>query len=96
MPRMRSEGTSCRFDLAEPERLIVPNLAAAVIVKPFDPPVSGPLAIFENFRGHRFVPVTTISTCRPPQREQTSRSRQWSTDVSAPYRVAISVGSGST
>jgi hypothetical protein len=32
----------------------------------------------------------------PPQREQTSRSRQSSTDVSAPYQVAISAGSGST
>jgi hypothetical protein len=54
------------------------------------------MAIFESFRGHRFVPVTTISTVRPPHREQTSRSRQSSTDVSAPYVVAISPGSGST
>jgi hypothetical protein len=34
-----------------------------------------------------------ISTCRP-QREQTSRSRQSSTGVSAPYRAAISAGIG--
>src|SRR5262249_9690043 len=45
---------------------------------------------------HRFVPVTTISTCRPPHREHTSRWRQLSTEVSAPYREAISAGSGST
>jgi hypothetical protein len=38
----------------------------------------------------------TISTCRLPQREQISRSRQSRTAVSAPYRVAISAGSGST
>jgi hypothetical protein len=25
---------------------------------------AGPLVIFANFRGHRFVPVTAISTCR--------------------------------
>src|SRR5271166_7094061 len=42
---------------------------------------------------HRLVPVTTISTCRPPHLEQTNFSRQSSTDVSAPYRVAISAGS---
>jgi hypothetical protein len=61
------------------------NLAAAVIVKPFDPPVSRNTSIFESFRSHRLVPVTTISTCRPPHREQTSRSRQSSTEISAPY-----------
>jgi hypothetical protein len=44
----------------------------------------------------RLVPVTTISACRPPQREQTSLSRQSRTLVSAPYRAAISAGSGST
>jgi hypothetical protein len=37
----------------------------------------------------------TISSRRLPQWEQTSRSRQSSTDVSAPYRAAISAGSGS-
>jgi hypothetical protein len=37
-----------------------------------------------------------ISTCRLPQREQTSRSRQSGTVVSAPYRAAVSAGSGST
>jgi hypothetical protein len=36
----------------------------------------------------RFVPVTTISTLRLPQREQTSRPRQLITLVAAPYRVA--------
>jgi hypothetical protein len=44
----------------------------------------------------RSVPLTTISTWRLPQREQTSRSRQSSTGVSAPYRAAISARSGST
>ena len=44
----------------------------------------------------RPVPLTTISACRLPQREQTSRSRQSSTGVSAAYRAAISAGSGST
>jgi hypothetical protein len=44
----------------------------------------------------RHLPVATISTCGLLHREQTSRSRQSSTDVSAPYRVAISGGSGST
>jgi hypothetical protein len=38
-----------------------------------------------------WFPLTSISTCRLPQREQTSRSRQSSTDVSAPYRADISV-----
>jgi hypothetical protein len=38
----------------------------------------------------------TISTWRLPRREQTSRSRQSGTVVSAPYRAAISAGSGST
>jgi hypothetical protein len=66
-----------------------------VFIDPLNPPVSGPFAIFESFRGHRFVPVTTISTIRPPQREQTSRSRQSRTAVSAPYLVAIAAGSGS-
>jgi len=47
-------------------------------------------------RKNRLIPVTTISTCRPPQREQTSRWRQPSMDVSAPHRVAISAGLGST
>jgi len=42
------------------------------------------------------APLTIISACRLPQREQTSRSRQSSTGVSAPYRAAISAGSGST
>jgi hypothetical protein len=45
---------------------------------------------------HRLVPVTTISTCRPPHLEQTSLSRQSRTLVSAPYRAAIPAGSGST
>jgi hypothetical protein len=44
----------------------------------------------------RAVPVTTMSTCRPPHPEQTSRSRQSRTDVFAPYEAAISAGSGST
>jgi hypothetical protein len=43
-----------------------------------------------QLRPHRFVPVTTISISRLPRLEQTSRSRQSSTDVSAPYRAAIS------
>jgi hypothetical protein len=34
------------------------------------------------------------STCRLPQREHASSSRQPSTGVSAPYRAAISAGSG--
>ena len=41
-------------------------------------------------------PLTTMSTCRLPQREQTCRSCQSSTGVSAPYRATISEGSGST
>jgi len=36
------------------------------------------------------------STCRLAQHEQISRSRQSSTVVPAPYRAAISAGSGST
>ena len=44
----------------------------------------------------RAVPVTTKSTCRPPHSEHTSRSRQSRTEVSAPYRVAISAAYGST
>lgn len=36
-------------------------------------------------------PLTTISTCRLPQREQTSRSFQSGIEVSAPHRAAISV-----
>jgi hypothetical protein len=44
----------------------------------------------------RSVPVTTISTCRPPHPEQTSRWRQSRTLVAAPYCRAISAGSGST
>jgi hypothetical protein len=51
-------------------------------------PTPRKMAFFESFRGHRFVPVTTISTCRPPHREHTSRSRQSRTDVSAPYRAS--------
>jgi hypothetical protein len=38
----------------------------------------------------RFVPVTSISMCRLPQREQTNRPRQSITVVSAPYRATIS------
>ncbi|HWX42458.1 MAG TPA: hypothetical protein VN345_15005, partial [Blastocatellia bacterium] len=45
---------------------------------------------------YRRSPVTTISVCRLPQREQTSFPRQSRTLVSAPYRAAISAGSGST
>jgi hypothetical protein len=37
----------------------------------------------------RLAPLTTISTCRLPQREQTSRSRQSKTGVSAPYRAVL-------
>ena len=44
----------------------------------------------------RAVPVTTKSTSRPPHLEQTRRSRQSRTEVSAPYRAAISAGSSST
>src|SRR5260370_15325823 len=51
---------------------------------------------FEPDARRRSVPVTTISPCRLPHMEQTSRSRQLSTGVSAPYRAAISAGSGST
>jgi hypothetical protein len=40
-------------------------------------PVSG---LAELYPWRRFVPVTTISISRPPQREHTSRSRQSSTD----------------
>ena len=47
-------------------------------------------------RYRRSVPVTTMSTLRPPHREQTSRSRHSGTAVSAPYRSAISAASGST
>jgi hypothetical protein len=46
-----------------------------------------------NYR--RAVPVTAISTCRLLHREQTSRSRQSRMEMSAPYRAAISAGSGS-
>jgi len=48
----------------------------------------------EGYR--RSVPVTTISTALHPQAEQTSRSRQSSTDVLSPYLAAISAASGST
>ena len=47
-----------------------------------------------NLRG-RLVPLTTISACRLPHREHTSRSRQSGTGVSAPYRAAISAGRAS-
>ena len=47
-------------------------------------------------RYRRSVPVTTISTSRPPHPEQTSRERQSRTGVSAPYRATISAGSGSS
>src|SRR5438874_6294530 len=40
--------------------------------------------------------VTTISMSALPHLEQTSRSRQSGTGVSAPYRAAIAAGSGST
>jgi hypothetical protein len=43
----------------------------------------------------RSVPVTTISTFRLPHLPQTSRACQSGTVVSAPYRSAISAGSGS-
>jgi hypothetical protein len=36
----------------------------------------------------------TISTCRPPRREQTNRSRQSRAGVAARYRAAISGGIG--
>jgi hypothetical protein len=42
------------------------------------------------------VPVTTISTCRLPHCEQTSRSGQSRTGVSAPCRSASSTGFSST
>jgi len=45
---------------------------------------------------HRRVPVTTMSISRLPHFEQTSLSRHSGTAVSAPYRAAISAGSGST
>ena len=44
----------------------------------------------------RTAPVTTKWTSRQPGSDQTSRSRQSSTEVSASYRAAISPGSGST
>jgi hypothetical protein len=44
----------------------------------------------------RRVPLSTISACRLPRQKQASRSRQSSTGISAPYRAAISAGSGST
>ena len=47
-------------------------------------------------RDHHRSPVTTISISWLAQREQTSRLRQSGTVVSGPYRLAISVGSGST
>jgi hypothetical protein len=53
-------------------------------------------AVIEALAYRRLVPVTTISACRPPQREPTSLSRQSRTLVSAPYRAAISAGSGPT
>jgi hypothetical protein len=40
-----------------------------------------------GYRG--FVPLTTMSISWLPQRELTSRFRQSSTGVAAPYRVAI-------
>jgi hypothetical protein len=55
-----------------------------------------PRCACQEWRYPRLVPLTTISTCRPPQREHTSFSRQSRTLVSAPYRAAISAGSGST
>ena len=45
----------------------------------------------EIVSGYSFVPVSTMSTCRLPHREHTSRSRQSRTDVSTPYLVAISL-----
>jgi hypothetical protein len=45
---------------------------------------------------YRLVPPTTMLTLRLPHCEQTSRLLQSGTVVSAPYRSAISVGSGST
>jgi hypothetical protein len=39
--------------------------------------------------GYRAVPVITVSTSRLFHREQTSRSRQSRTEVSAPYPAAI-------
>jgi DNA-binding winged helix-turn-helix (wHTH) protein len=44
----------------------------------------------------RSVPLTTISTCRLPHCEQTSRSRQLRTVVSASCPCASYAGSGST
>jgi hypothetical protein len=43
----------------------------------------------------RLVPLIAISACRLAQREQTRRSRRSRTAVPAPYRAAISAGSGS-
>jgi hypothetical protein len=49
-----------------------------------------------DFAYLRSVPLTTISTLRLWYREQTSRSRQTSRVIPAPYRRACSSGSGST
>jgi hypothetical protein len=44
----------------------------------------------------RSVPATTISAWRLPHLEQTNRSHQSRTGISAPYCLASSAGSGST
>jgi len=59
-------------------------------------PRSGPTPLVGQGSCRRSVPVTTMSTCRPPHPEQTSRSRHSGTVVWTPYRSAISAASGST
>jgi hypothetical protein len=44
----------------------------------------------------RLVPLTNMLTLRLPHFPHTSLSAQSGTEVSAPYRAAVSVGSGST
>jgi hypothetical protein len=56
-------------------------------------------AIFQNaecgHRGYRrSVPLTTMSTSRPPHCEHTSRSRHSRTSIFAPYRRACSARIG--
>jgi hypothetical protein len=51
---------------------------------------------FSSYRDRRSVSLITMSTRRRPHREHTRRSCQSGTVVSAPYRSAISAGSGST
>ena len=44
----------------------------------------------------RLVPLTDMFTLRLPHLPHTSLSAQPGTEVSAPYRAAVSAGSGST